>query len=169
MKHRNSFDLFGSIKGCFKNWLLPHPFKITGQILLLAILVALVIQIVVTNVLPDDGYVSLDMENMNQLILFRRAISIALYLAIFFITCSREKVEDEMMAQLRGEALKEICYLVMIIYTAAHIALTIFSDNMPYITRDESSFVPFIIWVLYYGRFEHKLKTLRRQSRGFNL
>ena len=169
MRQRNSFDPFGSIKASLKNWLLPHPFKITGQILLFAVLVALVIQIVVTNVLPDDGYISLDMEGMQQLMLFRRVISVALYLAVFFITCSREKIEDEMTSQLRGEALKEICYVVIVIYIAAHIALTIFSDNMPYITRDESSFVPFIIWALYYGRFEHKLKTLRRQSRGFKL
>ena len=169
MRQRNSFDPFGSIKASLKNWLLPHPIKITGQILLFAVLVALVIQIVVTNVLPDDGYISLDMEGMQQLMLFRRVISVALYLAVFFITCSREKVEDEMTSQLRGETLKEICYLVMVVYIVAHIALTIFSDNMPYITRDASSFVPVIIWVLYYGRFEHKLKTLRRQSRGFNL
>ena len=169
MRQRNSFYPFGSIKASLKNWLLPHPFKILGQILLFAVLVALVIQIVVTNVLPDDGYVSLDMEKMNQLMLFRRVISVALYVAVFFITCSREKVEDEMTSQLRGETLKEICYLVMVVYIVAHIAITIISDNMPYITRDESSFVPFIIWVLYYGRFEHKLKTLRRQSRGFKL
>ena len=55
MRQRNSLDPFGSIKASLKNWLLPHPFKITGQILLFAVLVALVIQIVVTNVLPDDG------------------------------------------------------------------------------------------------------------------
>lgn len=169
MRHRNSFDPFGSIKTSLKNWLLPHPFKITGQILLLAVLVALALQIVVTNVLPDDGYVSLDMEKMDQLMLFRRIVSVALYLAVFFITCSREKVEDEMTSQLRGEALKEICYLVMVVYIAAHIALTIFSDNMPYITRDEQTFVPLLIWALYYGRLERKLRTLRRQSRGFNL
>ena len=169
MRQRNSFDPFGSIKASLKNWLLPHPFKITGQILLLALLVALALQIVVTNVLPDDGYVSLDMEKMDQLMLFRRIVSIALYLAVFFITCSREKVEDEMTSQLRGETLKEICYVVMVVYIVAHIALTIFTDNMPYITRDESSFAPFIIWALYYGRLERKLRTLRRQSRGFNL
>ena len=138
MRQRNSLDPFGSIKASLKNWLLPHPCKITGQILLFAVLIALVIQIVATNVLPDDGQVSLDMEGIQQLMLFRRVISVALYLAVFFITCSREKVEDEMTSQLRGETLKEICYLVMVVYIVAHIALTILSDNMPYIPRDES-------------------------------
>ncbi len=169
MKEKNTFDPIGSIKGWLKSWLLPHPFKLIGQVMLLAVLVALVVQIVVTNVLPDDGYVSLDMENMHQLMLFRRIISVALYMAIFFITFSREKHEDEMTSQLRGETLKEISYLVMVIYIGVHIVLTIFSDNMPYITRDESTFVPFLIWALYYGRLERKLRALRRQSRGFNL
>lgn len=167
MRQRNS--IIDRIKGCLKSWLLPHPFKIVGQILLLAVLVALAIQIVVTNVLPDDGYISLDMEGMQQLMLFRRVISIVLYLAIFFITCSREKNEDEMTAQLRGEVLKEVCYVVMFFYIALKIAATIFSENIPYIMQDETSYIASIIWMLYYGRFEQKMKSLRRQSRQFNL
>lgn len=166
---RERISIIDRIKGCLKSWLLPHPFKITGQILLFAVLVALVIQIVVTNVLPDDGYISLDMEGMQHLMLFRRVISVLLYLAIFFITCSREKNEDEMTAQLRGEVLKEVCYVVMFFYIALKIAATIFSENIPYIMHDETSYIASIIWMLYYGRFELKMKSLRRQSRQFNL
>lgn len=166
---RERISIIDCIKGCLKSWLLPHPFKIVGQVLLLAVLVALAIQIVVTNVLPDNEYVNLNMENMQQLMLFRRVISIVLYLAIFFITCSREKNEDEMTAQLRGEVLKEVCYVVMFFYIALKIAATIFSENMSYIMHDETSYIASIIWMLYYGRFELKMKSLRRQSRQFNL
>lgn len=132
-------------------------------------LVALVIQIIVTNVLLDNGYVNLNMESLQQQMLFRRVISVLLYLAIFFITCSREKNEDEMTAQLRGEVLKEVCYVVMFFYVALKIAATIFSENIPYIMHDETSYIASIIWMLYYGRFEQKMKSLRRQSRQFNL
>lgn len=166
---RERISIIDRIKGCLKSWLLPHPFKIVGQVLILAVLVALAIQIVVTNVLPDDGYISLDMEGMQQLMLFRRVISVLLYLAIFFLTCSREKNEDEMTAQLRGEVLKEVCYVVMFFYIALKIAATILSDDIPYIMQDETSYIASIIWMLYYGRFEQKMKSLRRQSRQFNL
>ena len=166
---RERISIIDRIKGCLKSWLLPHPFKIVGQVLILAVLAALAIQIIVTNVLPDGGNVSLNMECMQQQMLFRRVISVLLYLAIFFITCSREKNEDEMTAQLRGEVLKEVCYVVMFFYVALKIAATIFSENIPYIMHDETSYIASIIWMLYYGRFELKMKSLRRQSRQFNL
>ncbi len=166
---RERFSIIDRIKGCLKSWLLPHPFKIVGQVLILAVLAALAIQIVVTNVLPDNGYVNLNMESLQQQMLFRRVISVLLYLAIFFITCSRKKNEDEMTAQLRGEVLKEVCYVVMFFYVALKIAATIFSENIPYIMHDETSYIASIIWMLYYGRFELKMKSLRRQSRQFNL
>lgn len=166
---RERISIIDRIKGCLKSWLLPHPFKIVGQVLILAVLAALAIQIIVTNVLPDGGNVSLNMEGMQQQMLFRRVISVVLYLAIFFITCSREKNEDEMTAQLRGEVLKEVCYVVMFFYIALKIAATIFSENIPYIMHDETSYIASIIWMLYYGRFELKMKSLRRQSRQFNL
>lgn len=166
---RERISIIDRIKGYLKSWLLPHPFKIVGQVLLLAVLVALAIQIIVTNVSPDNGAISLGMESLQQQMLFRRVISVLLYLAIFFITCSREKNEDEMTAQLRGEVLKEVCYVVMFFYIALKIAATIFSENIPYIMHDETSYIASIIWMLYYGRFELKMKSLRRQSRQFNL
>lgn len=166
---RERISIIDRIKGCLKSWLLPHPFKIVGQVLILAVLVALAIQIIVSNVLPDNGAISLGMESLQQQMLFRRVISVLLYLAIFFITCSREKNEDEMTAQLRGEILKEVCYVVMFFYIALKIAATIFSENIPYIMHDETSYIASIIWMLYYGRFEQKMKNLRRQSRQFNL
>ena len=162
---RERISIIDRIKGCCKNWLLPHPFKIVGQVLLLVILIALAVQIIATNLLAIGDAMSNPMVQSA----FRRVISIVLYLAIFFITCSREKNEDEMTAQLRGEVLKEVCYVVMFFYVALKIAATIFSENIPYIMHDETSYIASIIWMLYYGRFELKMKSLRRQSRQFNL
>ena len=71
---RERISIIDRIKGCLKSWLLPHPFKIVGQILILAVLAVLAIQIIVTNVLPDGGNVSLNMEGMQQQMLFRRVI-----------------------------------------------------------------------------------------------
>lgn len=166
MKERNSFDPIGSIKASLKTWLLPHPFKIVGQVMILAVLVALAAQIFVNNSAPADGNVTLDMAKTG---LLQRVITVALYLSIALITCSREKDEDEMTSTLRGETLKEIGYLVMLVYVAFGIIMTIFSDRTLYITHDETIFTPFIIWALYYGRFERKMRNLRRQSRKFNL
>lgn len=166
MKQRHSFDLIGSIKGLVKNWLLPHPFKYVGFALLLILLIALVLKITLFDV-PFGGDVSIDVVTTSNTI--NKFLSIALYLAIFFVSCSREKEEDEMIAALRGETLKEICYLVMVVWVAARIILTCVADTAAAITHDDPILAPFIIWVLYYGRFERKMKALRRQNHEFRL
>ena len=162
---RERISIVDRIKSCCKSWLLPHPFKIVGQVLLLVILIALAVQIIATNLLAIGDAMSNPMVQSA----FRRVVAIVLYLAILLITCSREKEEDEMTAQLRGETLKEVCYVAMFFYIAIKIVATICAEEMPYIMHDETSYFASIIWMLYYGRFEQKMKNLRRQSRQFNL
>lgn len=162
---RERISIIDRIKGYCKSWLLPHPFKIVGQVLLLVILIALAVQIIATNLLAIGDAMSNPMVQSA----FRRVISIVLYLAILLITCSREKEEDEMTAQLRGETLKEVCYVAIFFYIAIKIVATICAEEMPYIMHDETSYFASIIWMLYYGRFEQKVKNLRRQSRQFNM
>ncbi len=162
---RERISIIDRIKSCCKSWLLPHPFKVVGQVLLLVILIALAVQIIATNLLAIGDAMSNPMVQSA----FRRVVAIVLYLAILLITCSREKEEDEMTAQLRGETLKEVCYVAMFFYIAIKIVATICAEEMPYIMHDETSYFASIIWMLYYGRFEQKIKNLRRQSRQFNL
>ena len=162
---RERISIIDRIKSCCKSWLLPHPFKVVGQVLLLVILIALAVQIIATNLLAIGDAMSNPMVQSA----FRRVVAIVLYLAILLITCSREKEEDEMTAQLRGETLKEVCYVAMFFYIAIKIVATICAEEMPYIMHDETSYFASIIWMLYYGRFEQKMKNLRRQSRQFNL
>ena len=162
---RERISIVDRIKSCCKSWLLPHPFKIVGQVLLLVILIALAVQIIATNLLAIGDAMSNPMVQSA----FRRVVAIVLYLAILLITCSREKEEDEMTAQLRGETLKEVCYVAMFFYIAIKIVATICAEEMPYIMHDETSYFASIIWMLYYGRFEQKMKNLRRQNRQFNL
>lgn len=162
---RERISIIDRIKSSCKSWLLPHPFKIVGQVLLLVILIALAVQIIATNLLAIGDAMSNPMVQSA----FRRVVAIVLYLAILLITCSREKEEDEMTAQLRGEVLKEVCYVAMFFYIAIKIVATICAEEMPYIMHDETSYFASIIWMLYYGRFEQKMKNLRRQSRQFNL
>ena len=162
---RERISIIDRIKGCCKSWLLPHPFKVAGQVLLLVILTALAVQIIATNLLAIGDAMSNPMVQSA----FRRVVAIVLYLAILLITCSREKEEDEMTAQLRGETLKEVCYVAMFFYIAIKIVATICAEEMPYIMHDETNYFASIIWMLYYGRFEQKMKSLRRQSRQFNL
>ena len=162
---RERISIIDRIKGCCKSWLLPHPFKVAGQVLLLVILIALAVQIIATNLLAIGDAMSNPMVQSA----FRRVVAIVLYLAILLITCSREKEEDEMTAQLRGETLKEVCYVAMFFYIAIKIVATICAEEMPYIMHDETSYFASIIWMLYYGRFEQKMKSLRRQSQQLNL
>lgn len=162
---RERISIIDRIKSCCKSWLLPHPFKVAGQVLLLVILIALAVQIIATNLLAIGDATSNPMVQSA----FRRVVAIVLYLAILLITCSREKEEDEMTAQLRGETLKEVCYVAMFFYIAIKIVATICAEEMPYIMHDGTSYLASIIWMLYYGRFEQKMKNLRRQSRQFNL
>ena len=162
---RERISIIDRIKSCCKSWLLPHPFKVVGQVLLLVILIALAVQIIATNLLAIGDAMSNPMVQSA----FRRVVAIVLYLAILLVTCSREKEEDEMTAQLRGETLKEVCYVAMFFYIAIKIVATICAEEMPYIMHDETSYFASIIWMLYYGRFEQKMKNLRRQSRQFNL
>ena len=162
---RERISIIDRIKSCCKSWLLPHPFKIVGQVLLLVILIALAVQIIATHFF---GFGEMAFDSI-ALVVFRRVVAVMLYLAIFFVTCSREKEEDEMTAQLRGETLKEVCYVAMFFYIAIKIVATICAEEMPYIMHDETSYFAPIIWMLYYGRFEQKMKSLRRQSRQFNL
>ena len=162
---RERISIIDRIKGCCKSWLLPHPFKVAGQVLLLVILIALAVQIIATNLLAIGDAMSNPMVQSA----FRRVVAIVLYLAILLITCSREKEEDEMTAQMRGETLKEVCYVAMFFYIAIKIVATICAEEMPYIMHDKTSYFTPIIWMLYYGRFEQKMKNLRRQSRQFNL
>ena len=162
---RERISIIDRIKSCCKSWLLPHPFKVAGQVLLLVILIALAVQIIATNLLAIGDAMSNPMVQSA----FRRVVAIVLYLAILLVTCSREKEEDEMTAQLRGETLKEVCYVAMFFYIAIKIVATIFAEEIPYIMHDETSYFASIIWMLYYGRFEQKMKNLRRQSRQFNL
>ena len=166
MRNKTTFDLVGRIKGSVKNWLLPHPFKIVGQVMLLLVLVALVASIFFTQNSMASGDVTIDSLSLS---VWQRAISIVLYLAIFLITCSREQEEAEMTAALRGETLKEICYLVLLVWVVARIVVTCVTDYAPTITHDDPILAPFIIWALYYGRFERKMRNLRRQSREFRL
>ena len=86
-----------------------------------------------------------------------------------FATCSREKIEDEMIASLRGETLKAVCYITFFVWVVYRVIMACVSTDMFYIVHDEPFITPFIVWILYYGRFENKLKQLRRASRNFTL
>ena len=159
MREKKSIDLIGRIKGCTKNWLLPYPFKIAGQVLMLAVLIGLVATILFNNPHSDTASTTI----------VTRTISITLYLAMFLLSCSREKCEDEMTAALRGETLKEICYICFIAWITIHIVYACIDDYGFYITHDEPFVTPFVAWVLYYGRFERKMRMLRRTNREFKL
>ena len=80
-----------------------------------------------------------------------------------------QRNEDEMIASLRGETLKEVCYITFFAWVVYRIVAACVSADLSYIVHNEPFITPFIVWILYYGRFENKLKQLRRASRNFTL
>ena len=165
MKERHSINLFDTIKRQVKNWLLPYPFKIVGYVMLLAMLVVLAADIFLNVEVVAGDVVA---PNLFPSVIHRAQI-ILLYLGMFLISCSRERNEDEMTASLRGETLKEVCYITFFAWVAYRVVMACVSTELFYIAHDEPFITPFIVWILYYGRFENKLKQLRRASRNFTL
>ena len=164
-KRRGSINIIDLIKGQVKNWLLPYPFKIVGYVMLLAMLVVLAADIFFNVEVVAGDVVA---PNLFPTAIHRAQI-ILLYLGMFLISCSRERNEDEMTASLRGETLKEVCYITFFVWVVYRVIMACVSADMFYIVHDEPFITPFIVWILYYGRFESKLKQLRRASRNFTL
>ena len=135
-----------------KQFLLPHYCKLLGQALLVAVLLAIM------------AYIIFDADALIRTSWVMRAVYVVLHIAIVLVTISREKNEDEMTAHLRGEALKEVGYTLLILYAVYSIVSAIVSDEIRYIMHDEELITPFIAWVAYYARFENKLKKLRKRE-----
>lgn len=111
------------------------------------------------------AYIIFDAEAMIGTSWVMSAVYVVLHLAILLMTISREKNEDEMTAHLRGEALKEVGYCLLILYVVCRIVTVVVSEEgVRYILHDEELITPFIAWVAYYARFESKLKKLRKRE-----
>ena len=134
-----------------KNWLLPHPCKIAGQALLFAMLALIFSSIYIEATLfePTSWLMA--------------TAQIIIYVAMVLITISRERDEDEMTSSLRGRALKEVGYCLLIIYALYHIVEVAMSEPS-YMLRDEEFITPFVAWVAYYCRFERLLKRSRKRE-----
>ena len=91
------------------------------------------------------------------------AAQIAIYVGIVMMSISREKDEDEMTSSLRGLALKEVSYCLLVIYALSQI-IEVAMGEQPYILRDEELITPFLAWVAYYCRFEGLLKRSRKRE-----
>lgn len=162
---RNALNIIDLFKHQVKNWLLPYPFKIVGYFMFLAMLVVLAADILLNVEVIAGDVVA---PNLFPTIIHRAQL-ISLYLGMFLVSCSRERNEDEMIASLRGETLKEVCYIAFFVWVAYSVIMGCVSKELFYIVHDEPFVTPFVVWVLYFARFESKLKRLRQESRRFTL
>ena len=112
-----------------KRFLLPHAFQTVGWLLLLASLVTLAVAMVLDlpAAVQPDGSVSADFAATQPL---TRAILIGAQLSIFLIACSRERIEDEMVAAMRQRALASVAYVLFAIYTAMAIVSVVTGVGM---------------------------------------
>lgn len=107
-----------------KRFLLPHAFQRAGWWLLLASLVAGAAALVLDTIsgpLPD-GAVTADAAKAQPL---TRVILAAVYLSFLLIACSREKVEDEMVSDMRRRAIAAVAYAAFALFTAITIVSTL--------------------------------------------
>lgn len=107
-----------------KRFLLPHAFQKAGWWLLLASLVAGAAALVLDTIsgpLPD-GAVTADAAKTQPLM---QAVIIGAQLSIFLIACSREKVEDEMVSDMRRRAIAAVAYAAFALFTAITIVSTL--------------------------------------------
>lgn len=107
-----------------KRFLLPHAFQTAGWLLLLASLVAGAAALVLDTIsgpLPD-GAVTADAAKAQPL---TRVILAAVYLSFLLIACSREKVEDEMVSDMRRLAIAAVAYAAFALFTAITIVSTL--------------------------------------------
>ena len=162
---RNALNIIDLFKHQVKNWLLPYPFKIVGYFMFLVMLVVLAADILLNVEVVAGDVVA---PNLFPTIIHRAQL-ISLYLGMFLVACSRERNEDEMIASLRGETLKEVCYITFFVWVAYRVIMGCVSQELFYIVHDEPFVTPFVVWVLYFARFEGKLKRLRQESRRFTL
>ena len=162
---RNALNIIDLFKHQVKNWLLPYPFKIVGYFMFLAMLVVLAADILLNVEVIAGDVVA---PNLFPTIIHRAQL-ISLYLGMFLVSCSRERNEDEMIASLRGETLKEVCYIAFFVWVAYSVIMACVSKELFYIVHDEPFVTPFVVWILYFARFESKLKRLRQESRRFTL
>lgn len=107
-----------------KRFLLPHAFQKAGWWLLLASLVAgaaVLVLDIPSGALPD-GAVTADAAKTHPLM---QAVIIGAQLSIFLIACSREKVEDEMVSDMRRRAIAAVAYAAFALFTAITIVSTL--------------------------------------------
>lgn len=107
-----------------KRFLLPHAFQKAGWWLLLASLVAGAAALVLDTIsgpLPD-GAATADAAKAQPL---TRVILAAVYLSLLLIACSREKVEDEMVSDMRRRAIAAVAYAAFALFTAITIVSTL--------------------------------------------
>ena len=110
-----------------KEFLLPYGYKRVGWVLLIG---ALAVGLCAAAI--DFDYESVALFQSLQLKdpLINNYIVIGLWLGVLFVGCSREKIEDEMIARIRLNALLVALY----IQAAFIIVATFICNNLDYLT-----------------------------------
>ena len=110
-----------------KEFLLPYGYKRVGWVLLI---VAIAVGIFAASIGFDYESVALFRSLQLKDPLINNYIVIGLWLGVLFVGCSREKIEDEMIARMRLNAL----LIALYIQAAFIIVATFVCNNLDYLT-----------------------------------
>ncbi|MDO4758473.1 MAG: hypothetical protein Q4A18_04335 [Rikenellaceae bacterium] len=103
-----------------KDWLLPYGFKRVGWVLL-----AIAVPIAIWAAAIGFNYQQVALLRDLQLVenpLINNHIILWLWLGMLFVACSREKIEDEMIARIRLNALLVALYIQAVLIIVATFA-----------------------------------------------
>lgn len=140
-----------------KNYLLPHGFQIAGWWILLSTLVAAAVGLA----LDADGTSDTFSPLMNPILA-------AAHISLLLIACSREKIEDEMVAATRVRSVCTVAYAALTVYVAASVATILLGkadgQNLAHIVITSVTSPALLFWV-YEAIFRIRLSNLRKLTR----
>lgn len=130
-----------------KIFLLPHTFRPIGWIVLVPTLILGIL--LITNAFSVGGIV--------ETILDDTAI-IGIALGSVFITCSRERIEDEMTSMIRLKALLTSLYTYVIILILATLAI----NGIPYLYVTMACLV--MLPIIFVVQFEYEMHKYNKEK-----
>ena len=137
-----------------KSILMPHACQKVGWWLLL----------VTTLLVVANNVIIYTTHNIDESWYLAKAADLVFILSLFFITLSKEKVEDEMIHGLRMKALGIAGYIFFVVFLLLSLILGLNGTQNPYLSEAFLLILPILIAGLYYIIFRVLLWQSKKEQ-----